>query len=203
MVDEHAGSIEVGVLLPQLVLVHDIIPKIVHLLQRDGLHEEGEVRLAQYLPAVVVVAGHLALEANDMLLGPIRTVKLFQILVDAGEQVRVVPFEGAGRVQHILDDLPHPPAVRLVREGLLRPLDDGGNLSGQAFLLGGRNSRRAPVTEGVGIPIPVLHFKRGNNLYVHILIPDPETDVRGLGGRLFQIDGDFHLRCFFGYAAKV
>ena len=39
-----------------------------HLLQRDGLHEEGEVRLAQYLPAVVVVAGHLALEADDMLL---------------------------------------------------------------------------------------------------------------------------------------
>ena len=154
-----SGRIEVGMLLPQFVLVHDIIPKIVHLLQRDGLHEEGEVRLAQYLPAVVVVAGHLALEANDMLLGPLRTVKLFQILVDAGEQVRVVPFEGAGWVQHILDDLPHPPAVRLVREGLLRPLDDGGNLSGQAFLLGGRNSRRAPVTEGVGIPIPVLHLK--------------------------------------------
>ena len=82
VVDEHAGSIEVGMFLPQPVLVHDIIPKIVHLLQRDGLHEEGEVRLAQYL--VVVVAGHLALEANDMLLGPLRTVKLFQILVDAG-----------------------------------------------------------------------------------------------------------------------
>ena len=163
--------------LPQPVLVHDIIPKIVHLLQRNGLHEEGEIYLAQYFPTVVVVAGHLALEADDMLLCPLRAVKLLQILVDAGEQVRVVPFEGAGRVQHILDDLPHPPAVRLVREGLLRPLDDGGNLSGQAFLLGGRNSRRAPVTEGVGIPIPVLHLKGRDHLYVHALLPDPETDV--------------------------
>ena len=203
VVDEHAGSIEVGVFLPQPVLVHDIIPKIVHLLQRDGLYEEGEVRLAQYLPAVVVVAGHLALEAYDMFLGPFRAVELFQILVDTGEQVRVVALEGVGRVQHILDDLPHPPAVRLVREGLLRPLDDGGDLFRQAFLLSGRHGCRAPVAEGIGIPILVLHFKRGNDLYVHIPIPDPETDVRGLGGTLFQIDGDFHLRCFFGYAAKV
>lgn len=160
VVDEHTGSIEVGVFLPQPVLVHDIIPETVHLLQCDGLHEEGEVSLAQYFPPVVVVARHPALEAYDMFLGPFRTIELLQILVDAGEQVRVVPLEGAGRVQHILDDLPHPPAVRLVREGLLRPLDDGGNLFGQAFLLGGRDSRRAPVTEGVGIPIPVLHLKR-------------------------------------------
>ena len=138
VVDEHTGSIEVGVLLPQLVLVHDIIPKIVHLLQRDGLHEEGEVRLAQYLPAVVVVARHPALEADDMLLGPLRTVKLLQILMDAGKQVRMVALEGAGRVQYILDDLLHPPAVRLVRKGLLRPLDDGGNLFRQSFLLYGR-----------------------------------------------------------------
>lgn len=185
VVDEHAGSVEVGMFLPQQVFVHHIIPESVHLLQRDGLHEEGEVRLAQYLPAVVVVAGHLALEADDMLLCSLRTVKLLQILVDTGEQVRVVALEGAGRVQHILDDLPHPPAVRLVREGLLRPLDDGGDLFRKAFLLGGRHGCRALVAEGIGIPILVLHFKRGNNLYVHILIPDPETDVRGLGGRLF------------------
>ena len=203
MVDEHAGSVEVGVFLPQFVLVHHIIPESVHLLQRDGLYEEGEVRLAQYLPAVVVVAGHFALEADDMLLGPLRTVKLLQILVDAGKQVRVVALEGAGRVQHILDDLPHPPAVRLVREGLLRPLDDGGDLFRKAFLLGGRHGCRAPVAEDIGIPILVLHFKRGNDLYVHILIPDPEADVRGFGGTLFQIDGNFHRRCFFGYAAKV
>jgi len=138
-----------------------------------------------------------------MLLGPLRTIELFQILVSAGKQVRMVALEGAGRVQHILDDLPHPPAVRLVREGLLRPLDDGGDLFRQPFLLGGGHGWRAPVAEGVGVPIPVLHFKWGNDLYVHILIPDPEADVRGLGGTLFQIDGDFHLRCFFGYAAKV
>ena len=160
VVDEHTGSIEVGVFLPQLVLVHDIIPETVHLLQRDGLHEEGEVRLAQYLPPVVMVARHPALEAYDVLLGPFRAVELLQILMDAGKQVRVVTLEGVGRVQHILDDLPHPFAVRLVRDGLLRPLDDGGDLSGQAFLLGGRDSRRAPVTESVGIPIPVLHLKR-------------------------------------------
>ena len=202
VVDEHTGSIEVGVLLPQFVLVHDIIPETVHLLQRDGLHEEGEVRLAQYFPPVVVVARHPALEAYDMFLGPFRTIELLQILVDAGEQVRVVPLEGAGRVQHILDDLPHPPAVRLVREGLLRPLDDGGNLFGQAFLFGGRDSRRAPVTEGVGIPIPVLHLKGRDHLYVHALLPDPETDVRCLGGTLFQIDGNFHQRCFFRLCGK-
>ena len=203
VVDEHAGSVEVGIFLPQQVFVHHIIPENVHLLQRDGLHEEGEICFSQYLPAVVVVAGHLALEADDMLLCSLRTVKLLQILVDTGEQVRVVALEGTGRVQHIFNDLPHPPAVRLVRKGLLRPLYDGGDLFRQPFLLGGRNSRRAPVAEGIGIPVLVLHFKRGNNLYVHILIPDPETDVRGPGGRLFQIDGNFHLRCFFGYAAKV
>ena len=160
VVDERAGCIEVWILLPQPVLVHDIIPEIVHLLQRDGLHEEGEVRLAQYLPPVIMVARHPALKAYDVFLGSFRPVELFQILVDAGEQVRVVTLESAGRVQHILDDLPHPFAVRLVRKCLLRPLDDGGDLSGQAFLLGGRDSRRAPVTEGVGIPIPVLHLKR-------------------------------------------
>lgn len=203
VVDEHTGSIEVGVLLPQLVLVHDIIPETVHLLQRDGLHEEGEVRLAQYLPPVVMVTRHPALKAYDMFLGPFRPVELFQILVDAGEQVRVVPLEGTGRVQHILDDLPHPPAVRLVREGLLRPLDDGGDLSGQAFLLGGRDSCRAPVTEGVGIPIPVLYLKGRDHLYVHAFLPDPETDVRGLGGALFQIDGNFHRHRFLIHTAKV
>ena len=84
VVDEQAGSVEVGMFLPQLVLVHDIIPKIVHLLQRNGLHEEGEIYLAQYFPTVVVVAGHLALEADDMLLCPLRAVKLLQILVDTG-----------------------------------------------------------------------------------------------------------------------
>ena len=202
-VDEHAGSIEVGMFLPQPVFVYDIIPEIVHLLQRDGLHEEGEVRLAQYLPPVVVVARHPALEAYDVLPGPFRAVELLQILVDAGEQVRVVTLESTGRVQHIFDDLPHPPAVRLVRKGLLRPLDDGGDLSGQAFLLGGRDSRRAPVTEGVGIPVPVLHLKRRDHLYVHALLPDPETYVRGLWGAFFQIDGNFHRHRFLIHIAKV
>ena len=203
VVDERAGCIEVWMLLPQPVLVHDIIPETVHLLQRDGLHEESEVRLAQYLPPVVMVTRHPALKVYDMFLGPFRPVELFQILVDAGEQVRVVPFEGAGRVQHILDDLPHPPAVRLVREGLFRPLDDGCDLSGQAFLFGGRDRRRASVTEGVGIPVPVLHLKRRDHLYVHALLPDPETYVRGLWGTFFQIDGNFHRHRFLIHTAKV
>ena len=75
-----------------------------------------------------MVARHPALKAYDVFLGSFRPIELFQILVDAGEQVRVVPLEGTGRVQHILDDLLHPPAVRLVRESFLRPLDDGGDL---------------------------------------------------------------------------
>ena len=202
VVDEYAGSVEVGIFLPQQVFVYHIIPESV-LLQRDGLHEEGEVRLAQYLPAVVVVAGHLALEADDMFLGPLRTVKLLKIFVDTSKQVRMITLECASRVQHILDDLPHPPAVRLVRKGLLRPFDDGGNLFRQPFLLGGGHGCRAPVAEGIGIPVPVLHFKGRDHLYVHVLLPDPKTDVRGLGGTLFQIDGNFHRRCFFGYVAKV
>ena len=115
----------------------------------------------------------------------------------------MVPLKGANRVQHILDDLLHPPAVRLVREGLLRPLDDGGDLFRQAFLLSGRHGCRAPVAEGIEIPILVLHFKRGNDLYVHIPIPDPETDVRGLGGAFFQIHGYFHLHRFLNHTAKV
>ena len=203
VVDERAGCIEVWMLLPQPVLVYDIIPEIVHLLQRDGLHEEGEVRLAQYLPPVVMVARHPALEAYDVFLGPFRAVKLLQILMDAGKQVRMVALEGAGRVQHILDDLLHPPAVRLVREGLLRPLNDGGDLFRQSFLLYGRDSRCAPVAKGIRIPIPVLYLKGRDHFYVHTLLPDPETDVRGLWGAFLQIHGYFHLRCFFGYAAKV
>ena len=115
----------------------------------------------------------------------------------------MVALEGAGWVHHILYDLLQPFAVRLVRKGLFRSLDDGGDLSGQAFLLGGRDSRRASVTEGVGIPIPVLHLKGRDHLYVHALLPDPETDVRGLGGAFFQIDGNFHRQCFLIHITKV
>ena len=128
------------------MFVHHIIPESVHLLQRDGLHEEGEVRLAQYLPAVVVVAGHLALEADDMLLCSLRTVKLLQILVDAVEQVRVITLESPRWMQDILDDLFHPLAVSLLREGLFRSLDDGGDLFGYPFLFNGRHGSRSPVT---------------------------------------------------------
>lgn len=119
-----------------------------------------------------MVARHPALEAYDVFLGPFRAVKLLQILMDAGKQVRMVALEGAGRVQHILDDLLHPPAVRLVREGLLRPLNDGGDLFRQSFLLYGRDSRCAPVAKGIRIPIPVLYLKGRDHFYVHTLEPN-------------------------------
>ncbi|MBS5526354.1 MAG: hypothetical protein KHX48_12380, partial [Alistipes sp.] len=53
------------------------------------------------------------------------------------------------------------------------------------------------------IPILVMDCKRRNNLYVHTLPTDPETDVRGRSGTLFQIDGTLHRRQFFDYTAKV
>ena len=155
------------------------------------------------LPPVIMIARHFALEVYDVFLGPVCTVKLLQILMNTAEQVRVVALEGTGRVQHIFDNLFQPFAVRLVREGILRPLDDGGGLLRQAFLLGGRHRRRVPVAEGIHIPISVMDCKRRNDLYVHTFLPDPEADVRGLGGTLFQIDCNFHRRRFFDYTAKV
>ena len=122
--------------------------------------------------------------------------------MDTTEQVRVVALEGVGRVQHILNDLFQPFAVSFVRKGLFCPFDDGGNLFRQPFLLDSRNRRRAFITERVCIPILVMDCKRRNDFYIHILLPDPETDIRGRGGTLFQIDGNFHRLRFFVYAAK-
>lgn len=144
-----------------------------------------------------MVTYHLALEADNMFFGSIRTVKLFQILVDAAYQIRMVAFERPCRVQHILDDLFQPCTVCLVRKGLLHFLDDGGNLFGQLFLFSGRHSCRALVTESIGIPVLVMDYKRRNNLYVHVPLTDTETDVRGRGTALFQIDGNFHRQCVF------
>ena len=137
-----------------------------------------------------------------MFLGSLRTVKLLQILTDTAKQVRVVALESAGRVQYILDDLLQPFAVSLVRKGLFHSLDDGGYLFGQAFLFDGRYCRRAFVTEGVGIPVLVINYKGRNDLYVHVLLPDPETDVRGRGIALFQIYGNFHRQCVFDSLCK-
>ena len=53
-----------------------------------------------------------------MLLGSFRTVIFFQILVDTVEQVRVITLESPRGMQDILDDLFHPLAVSLLREGL-------------------------------------------------------------------------------------
>lgn len=185
VIDEHAGSVEVGMFPSRQVFIHHIIPEGVYLLQHDGLHGGGEARLVQHLPAVVVIAGRLALETGDILLCSLHAAKLFQMLADTDEQVRMVVLEGADRIQHILDGLPHPPAVRLIREGLLRPLDDGGDLFRKAFLLGGRRGHRALIAEDIGISIFILRLRRGNNLYVRVLIPDFETDVRDLGGGPF------------------
>ena len=74
--------------------------------------------------------------------------------------------------------------------------------AGQPFLFGGRNSRSAFVTEGVGIPIPVIYSKGRNDLYIHVLLTHPEADVRGRGGTLFQIDGNFHRQCVFDSHCK-
>ena len=189
-------------LLLQQMFIYDIIPEVIHLFQCHRLHKEHEITVSQYLPLIVVVTRHLALEADDMLFRPVRTVKLLQILMDASEQVRVVALEGTGRVQHILDDLLQPFAVRLVRKCLFNMLNDGRNLSGQPFLLGGRNSDSAFVTEGIGIPILVMDYKRRNDLYIHVLLTYPEADVRGRGGTLFQIDGNFHQQCVFDSHGK-
>lgn len=122
--------------------------------------------------------------------------------MNTAEQVRMVALEGADRVQHVLYGLLQPLAVRLIRKGLFYPLDDGGYLFGQAFLFGGRYCRRASITERVRIPILVIYGKGRNDLYVHVLLPDPEADVRGLGIALFQIYGNFHRQCVFDSRCK-
>lgn len=149
-----------------------------------------------------MVTYHLALEADNMFLGSVRTVKLFQILVDAANQIRMVALESPRRMQYILDGLFKPRAVCLVRKGLLHVLDDGSNLLGQQFLLNGRYDCRALVTESVGIPVLVMDYKRRNNLYIHVLLTDTETDARSRGTALFQIDGNFHRQCVFDSHCK-
>ena len=146
VVDKHTGNIELRMLLTQQVLIRDIIPETVHLFQCDSLHKEREVTITQYFPLVVVIAGHLALETYDMLFGSISPFVLLQIFMNTIEQSWMVAFEGACRIQHIFDNLLQPFAVRLVRKGLLHFLDDGGNLLGQAFLVGGRYGCRAFIT---------------------------------------------------------
>ena len=149
-----------------------------------------------------MVTYHLALEADNMFFGSVRTVKLFQIFMDAANQIRMVAFESPCRVQHILDGLLQPCAVCLVRKCLLHFLNDGGNLFGQQFLFNGRYGCRAPLTEGIGNPVLVMDYKRRNNLYIHVLLTDTETDVRGRGTALFQIDGNFHRQCVFELHCK-
>lgn len=144
-----------------------------------------------------MVTYHLALEADNMFLGSVRTVKLFQIFMDAANQIRMVAFESPCRMQYILDGMFKPCAVCLVRKSLLHFLDDGGNLFGQPFLLNGRYGCRALVTEGIGIPVLAMDYKRRNNLYIHVPLTDTETDVRGRGRTFFQIDGNFHRQCVF------
>ena len=100
-----------------------------------------------------MVTYHLALEADDVFFGSVRSVKFFQILMNTAYQIRMVSFESPCRVQHILDGLLQPCAVCLVRKCLLHFLNDGGNLFGQQFLFNGRYGCRALVTESIGILI--------------------------------------------------
>ena len=93
-----------------------------------------------------MIPGHRSLETDDVLLGPFRAVIFFQVLVDAVEKVRVITLESPRGMQDILDDLFHPFAVSLLREGLFRSLDDGGDLFGHPLLFNGRHGSRSPVT---------------------------------------------------------
>ena len=93
-----------------------------------------------------MIPGHRSLEADDVLLGSFRAVIFFQVLVDAVEQVRVITLKSSRGMQDILDDLFHPFAVSLLREGLFRSLDDGGDLFGHPLLFNGRHGSRSPVT---------------------------------------------------------
>ena len=149
-----------------------------------------------------MVTYQLALEADDVFFGSVRSVKFFQILMNTAYQIRMVSFESPCRVQHILDGLLQPCAVCIVRKCLLHFLNDGGNLFGQQFLFNGRYGRRALVTESIRIPVLVMDYKRRNNLYIHVLLTDTETDVRGRGTVLFQIDGNFHRQCVFDSHCK-
>lgn len=90
-----------------------------------------------------MIPGHRSLEAGDVLLGSFRAVIFFQVLVDTVEQVRVITLESPRGMQDILDDLF---AVSLLREGLFRSLDDGGDLFGHPLLFIGRHGSRSPVT---------------------------------------------------------
>ena len=65
-------------------------------------------------------------------------------------------------------------------------------------------SRPAAEKGAVGIPNPedvykrqVMNYKRRNNLYIHVLLTDTETDARSRGTALFQIDGNFHRQYVF------
>ena len=93
-----------------------------------------------------MISGHRSLEADDVLLCSFRTVIFFQVLVDAVEQVRVITLESPRRMQDILDDLFHPLAVSLLREGLFRSLDDGGDLFGHPLLFACNIRYRHPNT---------------------------------------------------------
>ena len=112
-----------------------------------------------------MVTYHLALEADDVFFGSVRSVKFFQILMNTAYQIRMVSFESPCRVQHILDGLLQPCAVCLVRKCLLHFLNDGGNLFGQQFLFNGRYGCRALVTESVGIPVLVM-TTRGETTFI-------------------------------------
>ena len=98
VVDKYAGSIELRILLTQQIFICDIIPETVHLFQCDSLHKERKITIAQYFPLVVVIAGHLALKAYDMLFGSISPFVLLQIFMNTVEQVWMVAFEDTGRI---------------------------------------------------------------------------------------------------------
>ena len=132
---------------------------------------------------------------------PFRPVEFLQILMDAGEKVRKIPLGRAGRVQHILDALSHQPAVDLVREGFLRPFDDGAFCSGSRFC-----SAAGTAVVRLWLRVSVAQYlsctSSGETTFMSHSYPRLGSRCSRSQGAFSQIHGNFHLRCFFGYEKK-
>ena len=93
-----------------------------------------------------MIPGHRSLEADDVLLRSFPRRHIFPGTRGCGGEGSGDHARKPRGMQDILDDLFHPFAVSLLREGLFRSLDDGCDLFGHPFLLNGRHGSRSPVT---------------------------------------------------------
>ena len=160
--------IEQRMLLAQQMFIDKILPEIVHILQGQTFGKERKARLTVYLTAVCLIADNLALEIQNARLCAGCALVRLPVLVYAGNHRREPAFVNPCGLQRILDGLAQPIAVgSACIETSVYLGDDGRYLLRNPLLLGGRNRRRAPVAEGVHIPISVMDCKRRNDLYVH------------------------------------